>query len=194
MIIRRHIPPLTLSVLSLLLAVGGEKFSVMFRFERTSIAAGELWRLLTCHLMHLGWTHLLLNLTGLLLVWWIVGAAYSLRQWCWLIALIAPGIAGALYLFNPELSWYVGLSGLIYGMLASGLVGRFSHHPRESVIIGAVLAIKLLWEQQYGSITESFLTGPVVLDAHLYGALAGILSATVILFLRPNNTAVEQGD
>jgi hypothetical protein len=72
-------------------------------------------------------------------------------------------------------------------------VGRFSHQPRESLIIGAMLAVKLLWEQQYGSITESFLTGPVVLDAHLYGALAGVLSAAVILFLRLNKTTTEPG-
>ena len=58
----------------------------LLRFDRGGIAAGELWRLLTGHFVHLGVSHTLLNLAGLLLVWVLVGAACTWRQWLLVMA------------------------------------------------------------------------------------------------------------
>ena len=52
-----------LAGLALLLAcaAGGERTLLALRFERSAIAAGEWWRLLGAHFVHLGWMHVLLD-------------------------------------------------------------------------------------------------------------------------------------
>ena len=67
--------------LALLIQLAGNAAQSALRFERQSIVAGDLWRLLSGHLVHLGWTHLLLNLAGLALVWALVGSVYSGLVW-----------------------------------------------------------------------------------------------------------------
>jgi len=36
----------------------------VLRYERAAIAGGEVWRLVSCHFVHLGWAHCLLNVGG----------------------------------------------------------------------------------------------------------------------------------
>ena len=62
------LPPLVIMLAALLLAAGGDAVRDALRFERTAIADGELWRLLTSNWVHLGWWHLFLNEMGLLVL------------------------------------------------------------------------------------------------------------------------------
>ncbi len=153
-------------------------------FDRGAIGHGELWRLLTCHLLHLGPAHLWMNLAGLLVIWLLVGAAWSPRIWSLQIIVIALGTAGGLYLFSPAVGWYVGLSGLLHGMLVAGTVGQLTRRPGESAVILAVVAVKLAIEQFHGPLSGALLAGPVVVDAHLYGAITGLIIATPLLLAR----------
>src|SRR5258706_12532151 len=52
-----------------LLAAGGPPWAAQLQYERTSIGAGEWWRLVTAHWVHLGARHLLLDVAGLVPVW-----------------------------------------------------------------------------------------------------------------------------
>ena len=36
----------------------------LLAYDRAGLGAGQVWRLLTAHFVHLGWTHMLLNLAG----------------------------------------------------------------------------------------------------------------------------------
>src|SRR5258706_16337269 len=47
-----------------LLAAGGPPWAAQLQYERASIGAGEWWRLLTAHWVHLGARHLLLDVAG----------------------------------------------------------------------------------------------------------------------------------
>ena len=61
---------------------------MMLRYERAAIAAGELWRGISAHLVHLGFTHTLLNLAGFVLVIWLFRT--DIRRWEWLtVGLVA---------------------------------------------------------------------------------------------------------
>ena len=66
---------------ALTLLLTGDWGHERLRFDRGGIAAGEVWRLLTGHLVHLGASHTYLNIAGLALVWFLVGRAYTLKQW-----------------------------------------------------------------------------------------------------------------
>jgi rhomboid family GlyGly-CTERM serine protease len=167
---------------SLLLELGGDGVRQALAYNRTALEAGEYWRLLTAHFVHLGLTHLLLNLAGLALVVWIVGHAYSWSRWLIVVILSIVAIDAGFWFLAPELNWYVGVSGLLNGFLAAGLVIGVADRERESIGLAVIVLAKLSWEQINGPLPGSISTsgGAVVVDAHVYGAVGGLLAAALL--------------
>lgn len=153
-------------------------------FERDAIHDGQVWRLLTGHLTHAGWRHLALNLLGAVL---LVGLfRHSLSPWRWLVALLLMALAtsAGLWLGQPRLQCYVGLSGVLHGVLVVGLGREVVHGERFPRLVALLLAAKLAVECTHGPLTPAALIGvPVIPVAHLYGALGGLLAA--LLLIRP---------
>jgi rhomboid family GlyGly-CTERM serine protease len=174
--------PLSLAVFSALAASGGSAAQLQLRYDRTGIAEGELWRFVTGHFVHLGMTHLILNIAGLAVVWLLVGGGYSLFNWVFVIAFSLAVIDLCFWLLDPGLSWYVGMSGLLHSLLVAGIVSRFRVAKGESLALAAVIAVKIAWEQLAGPLPGSELSagGAVVVNAHLYGVVAGVLAAGVL--------------
>lgn len=175
--------PLLLGTTALLLMALGDGAAEALRYQRMAILDGELWRLLTGHMVHLGWSHLLLNLAGLALIWALVGD--SLTSEAWLLLLICCGLFDSLglLLFNPELQWYVGLSGVLHGLLLAGSLARLVRGKHDSLLLIIALVMKLTWEQLAGPMpgSEASAGGTVVVDAHLYGAIAGGIFVALLL-------------
>jgi rhomboid family GlyGly-CTERM serine protease len=171
--------PLFLTAASVLAGLDGAGARAHLRYDRVGLAEGELWRLITGHFTHLGWMHLLLNAAGLIVVWLLVGSGYSLMNWAVVIGTSLAVIDLCFWFLDPGLDWYVGMSGLLHALLVAGLVSRFRVAKGESLALGAVIAAKIAWEQFAGPLPGSELSagGPVVVDAHLYGAMAGLLAA-----------------
>ncbi|MCK5876272.1 MAG: rhombosortase [Candidatus Marithrix sp.] len=140
-------------------------FDVDIRYSREDIENGEYWRLVTAHFIHLSWTHMWLNAISLIIIWELTVKSYSF----WWFLACGFGISLGLWLFSPEVIWYVGLSGILHGLLASIARQRYP-------VLLVFLIIKLAWEQLYGGLpaTADLTGGTVVVDAHLYGALIGI--------------------
>lgn len=179
---RWFLPALLLGI-AVLLLLGGDTGREALRFERAAIADGDYWRLLTGHFVHLGWPHFALNAAGLGLVWYLVGRSWESVHWI-LIALASIAVIDAgLWFVNAQLQWYVGLSGLLHGILAAGLAGSWSQTRMEIRVLAALLLAKLAWEQAVGPLpgSEGSSGGAVIVDAHLYGAIGGVLMALLIL-------------
>lgn len=154
----------------------------LLKYDRLAIADGEYWRFVSGHIVHLGLQHLLLNVAGLVLVWLLVGGQYTSRQWG-LVTVISLVIINAGFWFaDPNLIWYVGLSGLLHGYLIAGSIPLFRQTPVEAAIICAAVTAKLVYEQAAGPLPGSEATagGAVVTDAHLFGAIGGALAAAVL--------------
>ena len=153
------------------------------RFDRTAIVDHEYWRLVSGHFVHLGWTHLALNGVGLVLVSLLVGRNFSATQWLVIAVVAIAGIDGGLWYLDPDLAWYVGLSGLLHGLLAAGLLPGLVEGNVESRILGILLASKIAWEQFFGSMPGSaeLAGGDVVTNAHLYGVVSGVVAAAVVI-------------
>jgi rhomboid family GlyGly-CTERM serine protease len=168
---------------ALILLLTGDAGREWLRFDRSGIAAGELWRLLTGHLVHLGISHTVLNLAGLVLVWFLVGRAYTWQQWLWIMAGSIAAIDLGLWFGAPSLEWYVGLSGLLHGMLAAGIMAGLAARSGEAAILAVVVAGKLAWEQFAGPLpgSEGTSGGAVIVDAHLYGVIGGTLVAVLLI-------------
>jgi len=178
--------PGSVVLIALTLLFTGETGREWLRFERSGIAAGELWRLLTGHLVHLGVSHTVLNLAGLVLVWFLVGRAFDWKQWLWVMAGSVVAIDLGLWFGAPSLEWYVGLSGLLHGMLGAGIVAGIAARSGEALILAVVVAGKLAWEQFAGPLPGSEATsgGAVIVDAHLYGVIGGTLVALILIRVR----------
>jgi rhomboid family GlyGly-CTERM serine protease len=167
-----------------LLGDGGRTW---LQYDRVAIVDLEVWRLLTGHFVHLGLGHYVLNAVGLILVWLLVGMHFSGKQWLIVTAVSIAGVNAGLWLFNPQIVWYVGMSGFLHGLLAAGVVKGFQSAPREVLILGLVVSTKILYEQLIGPMpgSEQSAGGSVVVDSHLYGALAGAGIAAILWHYKP---------
>jgi rhomboid family GlyGly-CTERM serine protease len=154
--------------------------------DRSRLAAGELWRLLTCHFAH--WTpeHLL----------WDVGTAAALALGCaplgWrrigaTLGAAAVAVPLAVWLFLPSMARYRGLSGLASGLFVLLAVStlrtaRAGGRVGLGLAAGGALAgfaAKLVWELATGSPAfvgpgAGFVAVPL---AHVVGAACGGLFA-----------------
>jgi rhomboid family GlyGly-CTERM serine protease len=172
-----------LALVLVLLWFTGESGRELLRYERAAVLQGQYWRLLTGHFVHGSGQHLLLNAVGLGLVAALFPREYPVRGWLLILASSIVTIDLGFVFLEPQLQWYVGLSGVLHGALAAGALGWWRHESRAlALALTAVLVGKLAWEQWHGALP---LSGdmPVVVDAHLYGAIGGAL-AGVFLWLR----------
>lgn len=158
----------------------------LLALQRSKIPAGEWWRLVTSQFVHLGFNHTLLNIVGYL----IIAAAFredvSPREESLSLLLATLGVGAGIYWYSPEITWYVGLSGAIYGLLAHNLIVGFQRSPILSVLFGLFLAGKFYYEQFISgpdTVTAELIGGAVAIDSHLYGAITGFITGLISLFL-----------
>jgi rhomboid family GlyGly-CTERM serine protease len=167
--------------LLLLITAAGEPGRALLRYDRVPLAAGEWWRLLSAHLVHLDLHHALLNCAGLALLWALFARDYRPRQWLAVTLVSMASIDAGLWLWDSTVRWYVGSSGVLHGIMAGGTVARLRRGAAEGWVLAAFLVGKLAWEQGVGPLPLSG-SDPVVVDAHLYGVAGGLAAAA---FLRP---------
>lgn len=169
------------------------------RYERTALAAGQLWRVVTAHFVHINTAHLLYNLLGLVLICELLWGRLPIRHGLGIIGSSALFISAALWCLHPGIHWYAGLSGVLHGLwsgcaLAGCLTtmrGRVAFasrwrdpelvddgplsHRRLCMAALVGLFIKLGSDIVPGVAVTMGASGvPVVPVAHGYGALAGI--------------------
>jgi rhomboid family GlyGly-CTERM serine protease len=175
------LPGLVIIVASLL-AMSGEWGRELLRYDRDAIAGGEIWRLISGHFVHLGLSHWLYNGVGLLLIWFLVGQFLRSSQWLLVTWLSILCIDAGFWILEPQLQWYVGLSGLQHGYLVAGILAGYGERRAEMAVLGAVIIGKLLYEQLVGPIPGSEFSsgGAVVTAAHLYGAIGGLIASAIL--------------
>jgi rhomboid family GlyGly-CTERM serine protease len=146
-------------------------------YDRDAITAGQYWRLLTGNLIHLGWMHLALNVGALLIGIWVFYPARNPIAWA--LAQVVCSIVSCLglYFFSPGIGWCVGMSGALHGLLMIGAIDWIRQGDRVGWLLLVVWTAKLIWEQTEGAMPFSAETvgSAVVTDAHLWGAVGGLL-------------------
>ncbi|MEQ1582299.1 MAG: rhombosortase [Steroidobacteraceae bacterium] len=181
---------MAIAVVLVLLWAGGGPILDGLRYERTAIAAGEFWRVLSGSLVHASGQHLLLNLAGLALVSLLFPGEYSRREWLLIGLASSIAIAAGLWWGNPEVEWYVGLSGVLHGILAAGAIAWWQSRLRSlAILLAAILVAKLAGEQWFGAIGWSGDLN-VIVDAHLYGTVGGAAAGAILSGLRKPALAV----
>lgn len=151
----------------------------VLRYERGAVLDGELWRLLTGHLIHLGLAHWALNAAGLVLCALLADRADApiLPGWLLLrLAALGVGVSLMLLALAPEVSHYVGLSGVLYGLFV--LVLWPQARRREPIGLAALFVLIgwMLWQMLHGPTHSEMelIGGRIVAQAHLFGVLSAV--------------------
>ena len=163
-----------------LVELGGEPLRAALSYQRTAVAAGEWWRVVTAHFVHLDANHALLNGLGLVLMWALFARDYSPLRWLAIYLVSSLAISLGLYVFDPRIEWYVGASGALHGVMTAGTLAHLRRRDLDGWILAVFIVAKLSYEQFAGSMPFAGALNTVV-DAHLYGAIGGLVLA---LFLR----------
>lgn len=179
--VRGYAAPLALMLLIAALALLGEPARIGLSFDRSALEQGEVWRLVSNSLVHLGVYHALLNLLGLAALIALCPQPLTVREWLRRLVCLSLFTSAGLYLLVPNVGNYVGLSGVLHGLFVLGLVPMVRR--RDLIASGCLLYLigKLAWEFFAGApVSDSqAIGGRVVTEAHLLGTLAGLVYGVV---------------
>ena len=167
-----------LIALMLVLGFAHEWVNPWLRYDREAIEAGQIWRLVSCHLVHLNQWHMLMNLSGFFMCWFFFTDLLTRKiLWLWFcLSSVAVGLA--FFYIDTDLQWYVGLSGILHGFLIMCLIIGWRGNRWLHSIVLTLICARLIWEHTPGydvNYLQSFIKGRVYVNAHLYGSIMGAL-------------------
>lgn len=154
------------------------------RFDRQALLRGELWRLWTGHLVHLGWAHAALNAAGLVVCALLADRPPTARTLLRCFALLGAGISVLFLALQPQLAYYVGLSGVLYGLFVLVLWPGVRRADPIGIAALCAIAAWLGWQLLRGPARaeEALIGGDIIVQAHVYGvacAIAMLAAASV---------------
>ena len=181
--ISRFLAPALITCISYFFSANFAVLHSLLRYERDAILHGEVWRILTGNLTHAGLGHWTVNMLGLWLLWFIYAENKQRRyEILFVLLLTSIGTCTWLLLLEPQLKFYVGLSGALHGLFAAGIVLSFKSEPKMQLLLATLLCIKLLYEQFMGPLpgSEKMTHVPVIVNSHLYGAITGLIAGFLL--------------
>ncbi|MDP8247309.1 MAG: rhombosortase [Candidatus Tritonobacter lacicola] len=172
-------------------------------YDRAAVEAGELWRIVTCHFVHVNFSHLIWDLAALL----ALGLMFEVKLGkSFAISLIGATvlIPVSIFFFQPDLIYYCGLSGLdtaAYTLCACYILKTALEEKRPLTFtlmctaFGA-LAFKIIYEFHTGLTLFADPRGTALVPvplAHIVGGAIGIVSFALFL-LKGQRSFLETPD
>lgn len=173
----------------------GESVTQALSLKRVEIDNGEWWRIITSQFVHLTTNHTLMNATGYIILCFGFRKEVTAVEEMITLFISVIGVGLGLYWFNPEIAWYAGLSGAIYGLLVSNVMIGAKKTPYLSAFFLFFVVTKIIYEQFFAGpdrATEALIGGEVAIDSHLYGAVTGIIPGLFWVWKRKNNHRIEK--
>jgi rhomboid family GlyGly-CTERM serine protease len=160
------------ALLAFLQAIGSRQ---ALEYRRTAVLQGQIWRLLTGNLVHLGWVHLARDTAGLFLIWGLVAQSLDRHSRLWVLGTSGLAVGLGLLVFSPTIEWYVGISGVLFGLFCAGVLSQLRERAVYASALLVGMAAVIAWTLYFGALPGETrdLGGMVVPEAHLYGALGG---------------------
>jgi rhomboid family GlyGly-CTERM serine protease len=157
---------------------------------RRAMLLAEPWRLLTAHLVHVNWTHALVNAGAWLVLARLFAPQLDARRQLLSLLVGAACISLALAACYPSIEWYRGASGALHALFFAGAgtalaasLRRRSWHavlPPLALVAGGCAKIALELPRDGATPYAEWLAATTVPQAHLFGAIAG--TALALLF------------
>jgi rhomboid family GlyGly-CTERM serine protease len=156
-------------------------------FDQEKIGNGEYWRLVTGNFVHINHLHIVMNLTGTLILLTLFKEQINKLELIIFFTVSATFIGFCLYFFSPDIHRYAGFSGILYGSflyIASLSIYQKNYHYALPVIM--LVCGKTLYEilRTPSASNETLLNIPVAIDAHLYGLLCGFVYFLTLVLLK----------
>lgn len=171
-----------------LLQLCGSDVQTALHYRPHALDQGEWWRLFSSHFVHLSWQHTALNTVGVLLCCALAPKLFNRDVW-FKIAGLALGLSVLLWCCSPSISYYVGFSGVLYGLFAFGLLPQAWHGNRFAALAISLTAAWILWQWVVGpaAFEEVLIGGRIATIAHIYGFWLGIASVSVSIAIKRLN-------
>ena len=154
------------------------------QFTREGIGEGQWWRFITGNFVHLSWRHFAMNIIAFGAIYALYPNNLKANAWALVLMLCAFSVTIGIWFFSPDIYWYVGLSGALHGLLVTLIIIDYvDHKHRLNILLLLAIIAKLVWEGLMGPVpgSESTADGPVVIQAHLYGFMGGLLVSVCML-------------
>ncbi|GFE64675.1 rhombosortase [Litoreibacter roseus] len=154
----------------------------IFAHADGDLMEGQVWRLVTAHLVHLDTAHLMPNLIGLFALGIPLERWIGSRKLIWLVC--AGGMVISLgVLLDPSIALYCGLSGVLNTLFAALCIYGVQNGSRKlwAALLAAGLA-KIGWELTNPPLISGGLDWPPHVLSHLLGYSVGLALATGFMF------------
>lgn len=161
----------------------------VLQFTREGIGEGQWWRFISGNFVHLSWRHFAMNIIAFAAIYALYPNTLSTKVWALVLLWCALSVTVGIWIFSPDLHWYVGLSGALHGLLVTLIIIDYSvHKHRLNILLLLAVMAKLLWEGMMGPVpgSESTAGGPVVVQAHLYGFVGGLIISVCVYMFNKN--------
>ena len=160
-----------------------EFFYELFAYKRYEIFAGEYWRLLSGHFTHTLKLHFLLNFLAFIFIS-IYGGGCPVKWFIGSLLFCSLGTGLGLLWLVPNVEHYVGMSGVLHGLLVSMALFYLYLNQRDYLawIVLLIIFVKITHEFFGGSATPivELLNMKVIHEAHLLGALSGVVYSSLV--------------
>lgn len=181
-----------LMVIISLLWLAGDSWRQALEYNRAEIADGDIWRIISGHLVHSNGWHLLLNISSLGLIGLLFGSQLNARLWAVAFVFCGLVVSGAYWFISPEYNSYVGLSAALYGVIIIGALEDLQENPWIAAALLLIVTGRVIWQQFDGASPElaELVESRVAIESHLYGMLAGYFYALLLWISRRPGKAV----
>jgi len=119
------------------------------------------------------------------LLWALHGRFYTIKNYSALFFLCAISTSLGIYYYDAQLIQYVGLSGVLHGIFIFGAVMDIVAKDKTGYLLFIGVWLKIAHEQIYGASSEisDLIEANVAVDAHLWGAVGGLLFSIIYLVI-----------
>ena len=133
----------------------------------------------------------MLNAAAVVLLWALHGQYYHYKNYAIIFITSAVICSLGIHWMSLDIALYVGLSGVLHGFFVWGALMDIKHKEKTGYLLFIGVVLKIAHEQIHGASAdvELLIGASVATDAHLYGAIGGLLA---FLSLHVNNKQVAK--
>ena len=158
-------------------------------YHRDTFVEQILWQWITPSLVHLNWTHWLLNILNLYASIILFHTVWTIYKFVQLFMLSSIFILSMLHIFTTQIDQYVGMSGVLYTLAIYGAIKSYHIQKIVSSIVITYIIFKLILDTNINHIMGvDRLLGDVLIvtSVHWYGASFAILFLMIERFYSPS--------